>query len=127
MNVANLKYLLVYIVSITITLNNYFYICNQDNGKNELESSLFACSELECNENDLDSSLRFEVKSCTDNAIIIGQLTNSKEPKQVSILCENVIQFKSDKLDTKYLNQHSSINFHNNISMKIIESTILLI
>ena len=92
-----------------------------------MESSLSACSELECNKKDLDSSLRFDVQSCTDNEIITEQLTNGKEMKRVFILCENVIQFKIDKLDAKYFNQHSSINFHNNISMKIIESTILLI
>ena len=127
MNVANLKYLLVYTVSIVITLNNFFSICNQGNGKYELKSSFIACSKLECNENDLDSSLRYDVISCTDKDITIEQLTNGKEPKKVLTLCENVIQFKSDKLDTKYLDQHSSINFHKNISMKIIESTILLI
>jgi len=127
MNSTNLKHLLIYTVSIIITLNNYFFICNQANGKNELESSLFACSKLECNENDLDSSLRYDVISCTDKDITIEQLTNGKEPKKVLTLCENVIQFKSDKLDTKYLDQHSSINFHKNISLKIIESTILLI
>jgi len=127
MNLANLKYLLVYTVSIIIALNNCFYICNQGNGKNELESSLFACTELECNENDLDSSLRFDIQSCTDNDIINEQLTNGKEMKQVFFLCNNVIHLISDKLDTKYFNQHSSINFHKNISMEIIESTILLI
>ena len=127
MNFANLKYLLVHIVSITITLNNFFFICNQGDAKYELKSSFIVCSELECNENDLDSSLRFDVKSCTDNDIITEQLANGKELKQVFIPGDNVIDLKTDKLNTKYFNQHSSINFHNNISMEIIESTILLI
>ena len=127
MNSTNLKHLLVYIVSIIIILNNYFFICNQGNGKDELESSLSACSELECNKKNLDSSLRFNIKSCKDNNIISEQLTNVKEPKQVTGLCENVIQSKSDNLDPINFNQHTSINFHKTISMKIIESTILLI
>jgi hypothetical protein len=127
MNLANLKCLLVYTVSIILASNSLFFICNQGNGKYELKSSLIACSELECNENDLDSSPRIDVKCCRDNDIIFEQLTNDNETKLVFVLIEYVIQFKSEKLDTKYITRHSSINFHKNISMEIIKSTILLI